>query len=59
MTKQYELAEKKGILWGIYFENTVETNIDEIKIKLKNLNTREECVTSLKDAIAKINAKPL
>ena len=54
MTKQYELAEKKGIYWGIYLENTLKPNIEETEIKLKNLVTREECSMNLKDASLKM-----
>ena len=54
MTKQYELAEKKGIRWGIYLENTLKANIEETEIKLKNLVTREECSMNLKDASLKM-----
>ncbi len=54
MTKQYELAEKKGICWGIYLENTLKPNIEETEIKLKNLVTREECSMNLKDASLKM-----
>ena len=54
MTKQYELAEKKGIYWGIYLENEVETNIEETEIKLKNLSTREECNINIRDTALKI-----
>ena len=54
MTKQYELAEKKGICWGIYLENTLKANIEETEIKLKNLVTREECSINLKDASLKM-----
>lgn len=54
MTKQYELAEKKGIYWGIYLENILKANIEETEIKLKNLVTREECSMNLKDASLKM-----
>jgi len=54
MTKQYELAEKKGIHWGIYLENTIASNIEETNIKLKNLITREEFSLSLKDSVGKM-----
>jgi len=54
MTKQYELAEKKGIYWGIYLENILKANIEETEIKLKNLVTREECSINLKDASLKM-----
>lgn len=54
MTKQYELAEKKGICWGIYLENILKPNIEETEIKLKNLVTREECSMNLKDASLKM-----
>lgn len=54
MTKQYELAEKKGIYWGIYLENILKPNIEETEIKLKNLVTREECSRNLKDASLKM-----
>jgi len=54
MTKQYELAEKKGIHWGIYLENTITSNIEETNIKLKNLITREEFSLSLKDSVGKM-----
>lgn len=54
MTKQYELAEKKGIRWGIYLENTIAPNIEETGIKLKNLTTREEFRLTLRDAGGKL-----
>ncbi|MGP1414379.1 MAG: histidine--tRNA ligase [Treponema sp.] len=54
MTKQYELAEKKGIKWGIYIEEENFSKIEETKIKLKNLLTREESKISVKDAVSKM-----
>lgn len=54
MTKQYELAERKGIHWGIYLDDAVASNIEETNIKLKNLITREEFNLSLKDSVSKI-----
>ena len=54
MTKQYELAEKKGIKWGIYLDEDVKANIEKTEIKLKNLINREEYKLSVEDAVEKI-----
>ena len=56
ITKQYELAEKKDIKWGIYIKNKLskDKRIEELEIELKNLNTREAHRVTLKEALEKI-----
>jgi len=56
MARQYEMAEKKNIKWGFYLKEKLEDgkDIEELKISLKNLSTREEKIISLKNAKAYI-----
>ncbi len=57
MTKQYELAEKKGIKWGIFLKDISrdsEQNIEEFCIVLKELATRKEESLKLMECIGKI-----
>lgn len=56
MNHQYTYAEKKDIPFGIFITKTESTseNMDVLKIKLKNLSTREEKELFLKDAADEI-----
>lgn len=56
MTRQYEMAERKNIKWGLYLKGKLENDsvLEEFKISLKNLTTREEKTISLKCAKTQI-----
>lgn len=44
MVKQYEMAEKKGITWGIYIKEPINDGkrVGDLRIVLKNLENRKE-----------------
>jgi len=55
MAKQYELAEKKEIKWGIYLKTPCkEGDVKDLLVSLKNLETRDEQEISILDATSKI-----
>jgi len=59
MTKQYELAEKKEIKWGIYLKTPCkeQCGVDDLIVSLKNLETRKEIEISILNAGAKIKGE--
>lgn len=59
MTKQYELAEKKEVKWGIYLKTSCKEKIkiEDLVVSLKNLETREEVEVSVHNAGAKIKGE--
>lgn len=58
MVKQYELAEKKGIKWGIYIKEPMENEgrVGQFKITLKNLENRQEEDVMVMDCKKKIRS---
>ena len=59
MAKQYELAEKKEIKWGIYLKTPCKekSGVEDVIVSLKNLDTRKEEEMTVLNAGAKIKGE--